>query len=82
VPNGYELLSGQFNDLTLKFHACATSSLNNVFHSTLKKMKNLKYVFAFVIAILAMSCTEENITPQKGQDDPIGVPPPPPPPKP
>lgn len=43
-------------------------------------MKMLKYIFVLIIiASTAMSCTDENVGPLKGdEDDPIIVPPKPP----
>ncbi|MBL0741453.1 hypothetical protein [Chryseolinea lacunae] len=59
------------------FHAFAQPWQRSSFtFQNLKNMKNLKYAFLIVLAILAASCTEEEIGPLH-EDDPIAIPPPP-----
>jgi hypothetical protein len=41
-------------------------------------MKKLRYVVFFLIGLVAMSCTEQIVTPRGGEDDPVIIPPPPP----
>jgi hypothetical protein len=68
--------------LSQDLHVFSALPPEQIVQSKFQTMKNLKYVFALVIILMTMSCTDDSITPQRNEDDPIGVPPPPPPPKP
>lgn len=52
--------------------------LRRSIHSTFKKMKNLKYVFVFVLGMVLVSC-EDYVVEPRNVDDPVTIPPPPPP---
>jgi hypothetical protein len=55
-----------------KQHARAKPNLQNS-----KTMKKFKYIFLFIAGLMAMSCTDESVTPTQSEDDPIAIPPPP-----
>jgi hypothetical protein len=39
-------------------------------------MKKFRYLLFALVAMFAAACTEDNVTPRDGEDDPIIIPPP------